>query len=74
MKITMQESRAARALLRWTQQELADEANVSLATIQFFESGKRYPITNNEKAIVKAFLSAGVIFETGKFIGVKIKR
>jgi transcriptional regulator with XRE-family HTH domain len=68
------QSRAARGLLGWTQQQLADGASVSLATIQFFETNKREPIPNNLAAIRNAFEKAGVVFENdGKFVGVKLK-
>jgi transcriptional regulator with XRE-family HTH domain len=67
------QSRAARGLLGWSQQTLADAANVSLATIQLFETNKREPIPNNLTAIRRALEDAGVVFHTdGKNIGVSI--
>jgi transcriptional regulator with XRE-family HTH domain len=72
--IDHRQSRAARSLLGWTQQQLADAASVSLATIQFFETNKREPIPNNLTAIGRALEDAGVIFENdGKHVGVKLK-
>jgi transcriptional regulator with XRE-family HTH domain len=68
------QSRAARGLLGMTQQQLADVATVSLATIQLFEANKREPIPNNLTAIRRALEDAGVIFESdGKYVGVKLK-
>jgi transcriptional regulator with XRE-family HTH domain len=70
------QSRAARGLLGWTQQSLADAANVSLATIQFFETSKREPIPNNLAAIRRALEEAGVEFipaKNGKGIGVRLR-
>jgi transcriptional regulator with XRE-family HTH domain len=70
------QSRAARGLLGWTQQSLADAASVSLATIQFFETNKREPIPNNLNAIRRALEDAGVEFipaKSGKGIGVRIR-
>jgi transcriptional regulator with XRE-family HTH domain len=68
------QSRAARGLLGWSQQQLADAASVSLATVQFFETNKRRPIPNNLTAIRRALEDAGVVFEAdGKFVGVKLK-
>jgi transcriptional regulator with XRE-family HTH domain len=69
------QSRAARGLLGWTQQRLADAASVSLATIQFFETNKREPIPNNLSAIRRALESAGIEFipaKNGKGIGVRL--
>jgi transcriptional regulator with XRE-family HTH domain len=70
------QSRAARGLLGWTQQSLADAANVSLATIQFFETNKREPIQNNLTAIRRALEDAGVEFipaRSGKGVGVRLR-
>jgi transcriptional regulator with XRE-family HTH domain len=69
------QSRAARGLLGWSQQKLADAANVSLATIQLFETNKRQPIPNNLTAIRRAF-EDGVEFiaaKGGKGIGVRLR-
>jgi transcriptional regulator with XRE-family HTH domain len=70
------QSRAARGLLGWTQQRLADAASVSLATIQFFETNKRAPIPNNLVAIRRALEGAGVEFipanKSGKGVGVRL--
>jgi transcriptional regulator with XRE-family HTH domain len=71
------QSRAARSLLGWSQQQLADSASVSLATIQLFETAKREPIPNNLTAIRRAFESAGVDFipaKSGKGgVGVRLR-
>jgi DNA-binding XRE family transcriptional regulator len=70
------QSRAARGLLGWSQQTLADAANVSLATIQLFETNKRDPIPNNLTAIRHALEEAGVDFipaKSGKGIGVRLR-
>jgi transcriptional regulator with XRE-family HTH domain len=69
------QSRAARGLLGWSQQALADAANVSLATIQLFETNKREPIPNNLTAIRRALEDAGVEFlpaRNGKGVGVRL--
>ncbi|WP_315855070.1 helix-turn-helix transcriptional regulator [Chenggangzhangella methanolivorans] len=44
--ISMEQCRAARALLDWTQEELANAANLSLSTVRDFEKGRRTPISN----------------------------
>ena len=75
-QIDYKQSRAARGLLGWSQQSLAGASNVSLATIQFFETNKREPIPNNLAAIRRALESAGVEFipaRSGKGIGVRLR-
>jgi len=57
--------RAARGFLDWSQQDLADAANVSLSTVRDFEKGRRDPISNNLNAIRAAFEQAGLTFTNG---------
>lgn len=57
--------RAARALVNWTQPQLADAAGVSPSTLRDFESGKRTPIANNLNAIRSALETVGVVFLEG---------
>jgi predicted transcriptional regulator len=76
IKINPKQSRAARSLLGWNQQKLADAAGVAMATVQFFEAGKRDPIPNNLSAIRRALEEAGVEFipaKNGKGVGVRLK-
>ncbi len=76
MTIESKQSRAARSLLGWSQQKLADSAGVALATVQFFETDKREPITNNLAAIRRALEGAGVEFipaKSGKGVGVRLR-
>ncbi|MEP7457059.1 helix-turn-helix transcriptional regulator [Phyllobacterium sp. SB3] len=62
MTLTPAQSRAARALINWSQPQLAEASKVSISTIRDFETGKRQPITNNLTAIRTALESAGVKF------------
>jgi transcriptional regulator with XRE-family HTH domain len=74
--IDHRQSRAARSLLGWNQQKLADTAGVALATIQFFETNKREPIPNNLAAIRRALEDAGVEFipaKSGRGVGVRLR-
>jgi transcriptional regulator with XRE-family HTH domain len=72
--ITPPQSRAARALLNWSQPELAEASRVSVSTIRDFETGKRSPIDNNLTAIRAALESAGVVFiaQNGGGAGVRL--
>jgi transcriptional regulator with XRE-family HTH domain len=70
------QSRAARGLLGWSQQKLADAASVSLATVQFFETNKREPIPNNLTAMRRALEDGGVEFlpaKAGRGVGVRLR-
>ena len=71
------QSRAARALLGWSQGELSAAAGVARATIAEFEGGRRMPISNNLQAIRTALESAGVQFvgagETAEGPGVVLR-
>src|SRR5580700_1030090 len=52
--------KAARALLGWSQRELARRACVALSTVADFERGFRGPIPNNLQALVKSLASEGI--------------
>jgi transcriptional regulator with XRE-family HTH domain len=71
--------RAARALLDWSQQHLADESGVSLATIRRIESdrGPDRSTAPNRDAIQRALEKGGVIFtakDSGGGAGVRLKK
>jgi transcriptional regulator with XRE-family HTH domain len=72
--ITPEQSRAARALIRWTQTELAAASNLSMSTIRDFERGQRVPTVNNLAAIRRALEHAGVEILDGDEPGVKKRR
>jgi transcriptional regulator with XRE-family HTH domain len=61
-ELTPEDVRAARALIQWSQTELADAAGVGVSTIAEFEKGSRTPIANNLGAIRRAFEGVGVRF------------
>jgi transcriptional regulator with XRE-family HTH domain len=71
--LTPKHVRAARALLAWSQQELAKKAGVATSTVADFERGHRTPVANNAQAIRSALETAGVTFlATGAVIGPQI--
>jgi transcriptional regulator with XRE-family HTH domain len=76
--ITGAQIRAARALIRWTVEELAREAKVGVMTVRRAESvdGKTNMLTNNANAIRSALEAAGVVFieENGGGPGVRFRK
>jgi len=68
--------RGARAMVGWTQTELASAAGVSRPTIVNFERGVRIPHPNNLGAICAALEQAGVEFiaENGGGPGVRMQK
>lgn len=67
--------RAARALLRWSAEDLAKYSRLGTATIRRAESNDG-PINStaaNVAALVKAFEEAGVVFLFEKGVGVGVK-
>jgi transcriptional regulator with XRE-family HTH domain len=71
--MTPPQCRAARALLDWSQQELADASLVGNATIRNFESGRSDPQNSTLAALQRALEAAGVEFTNGGEPGVKIR-
>jgi transcriptional regulator with XRE-family HTH domain len=60
--ITPAQARAARALLAWSQKDLASAAQVGLSTIADFEREARIPVLQNLMAMRRALEQAGVEF------------
>nr|WP_192355983.1 helix-turn-helix transcriptional regulator [Mesorhizobium mediterraneum] len=68
--LTPKHVRAARALLAWSQQDLAKAAGVATSTVADFERGQRTPVANNAQAIRGALEGADIRFlATGAVIG-----
>ncbi|GLR49904.1 helix-turn-helix domain-containing protein [Shinella yambaruensis] len=73
-----EQMRAARALLRWSQQELSDQCGVSVPTIKRLEAmeGELTGHLNTIRAIERTLIEAGVTFipENGGGAGVRLAR
>ncbi len=61
--ISPAQCRMARALLRWTQRDLARKAAVARRTVSDFESGLRLLRLRTRRDIANTFVNAGVVFE-----------
>ena len=57
-----EQSRAARAWLDWSQEELVAKASVSQSTVRDYEKARRVPIANNLTAMKAALEAAGIAF------------
>jgi ribosome-binding protein aMBF1 (putative translation factor) len=57
-----EQSRAARAWLDWSQEQLAAKASVSLSTVRDFEKGRREPIQATLAAMKAALEAGGIAF------------
>jgi hypothetical protein len=68
--------RAARALLRWSAEDLSRESSVSLRTIQRAElaNGQTSLTSANNLAVRRALESAGVEFTNGDQPGVRLTK
>lgn len=74
--LTPAQSRAARGLIEWSQEQLAQASHLGLSTIRDFEKGRRVPTHNNLEAIRRALEVAGVVFiaENGGGAGVRLAK
>jgi transcriptional regulator with XRE-family HTH domain len=70
--MTPAQCRAARALLDWSQQQLAVAAKIGNATIRNFEGRKSTPQNATLDVLQRALESAGVEFTNGDEPGVKL--
>jgi transcriptional regulator with XRE-family HTH domain len=74
--ITPEQCRAARALLGWTQDNLAEAAHVGVVTIRNFEMQRTMPRHATLVVIRQTLEQAGIIFidANGDGPGVRVKR
>lgn len=60
MPLLPSQCRAARALLNWTQADLAEKADIAINTVKFFEMGERVPQKANRQKMREVLEAAGV--------------
>jgi predicted transcriptional regulator len=74
--ITPEQCRAARGLLDWSQQDLAEKAAVGIVTVRQLEAGAHEPRRATLDVIKRALESAGVEFidENGGGPGVRLRK
>jgi len=74
--MTPAQSRAARGLLKWNQDDLAREAAVSVVTVRNFENEKSSPQRATINVMRTALEAAGVEFipENGGGAGVRLRK
>jgi DNA-binding XRE family transcriptional regulator len=72
MEISPGQCRAARALLNWTQEDLANKVGVALKTVRDFENERRQSLNIVRASIKQAFEQAGIEFFDDD--GLRLKR
>ena len=74
--ITAEQCRAARGLLDWSQQELADRAGVGIVTVRHIEAGRNEPRRSTLDVLRRALEDAGVEFidRNGGGVGVRLRK
>jgi transcriptional regulator with XRE-family HTH domain len=60
--ITPHQCRAARAMVQWTQDELAEKANIGVVSVRRFEQGKAEPYQGTQRLLRQELEKAGVRF------------
>jgi transcriptional regulator with XRE-family HTH domain len=73
---TPAQCRAARGLIDWSQQQLAEAARVGVVTVRQFEGGASQPRNATLEVVQRALEAAGVEFipENGGGAGVRLKK
>lgn len=72
MKVSGAQVAAARNLLRITQEELADAADVSYRTVLRFEAGQAEPQAVSLQKILSALERRGIEFTNGTGMGIRL--
>jgi DNA-binding XRE family transcriptional regulator len=66
---TSRQIRAARALLGWTQQTLADRALVAINTVNAIETDRPYPKEDTIDSVIQTLEKAGIAFLSDGLMG-----
>jgi predicted transcriptional regulator len=76
LKVSIRQIKAARELLAWSQDDLADASGVSLPTIKRLESedGDLGGRNETKEKIISTLEKAGVEFTNGDSSGVRLKK
>ena len=74
--IAPEQCRAARGLLDWSQQELAEKAGIGVVTVRQLEAGVHEPRRATLDVVRRCFETAGIEFidENGGGAGVRLKK
>ena len=74
--VTPSQCRAARGLLDWSQQELADKAQIGVVTVRQLEAGMHQPRRATLDVVKRCLEAAGIEFidENGGGPGVRLKK
>ena len=73
LAITPPQIRAARGLLNWTVQELAEKAGLDRNTVAQIESGRYASNSETMAAIRRVLEAAGIEFTNGRWPGVRLR-
>ena len=73
MIITPEQCKAARAMLGWSRDKLADAAKVAIRTLVDFERGARQPYERTLKDIKRSLEDSGILFISGNGGGVGVR-
>lgn len=71
--MTIEQVKAARALLKWTAADLATDAKIGAATVRRYESGSGV-LSAAKSAIYNSLTEAGIQFLNGGSPGVRLKK
>lgn len=73
--ITGRQCRAAGALVEWTRELLARNADVDVAVIEAFERKLGDPVSDDRRKLERALIDGGALFiaENGGGVGVRLK-
>lgn len=72
---TVEQIKAARALLGWSQENLAEHSGISLPTVRRFEARSKLRVSEDARRKLEAALEAvGIEFTNGGAPGVRLRR